>query len=108
MLQAAIGYLRVSTQEQGRSGLGLASQRFEIEQFAKRKGFSVNSWYQDVQTGAGSDALQFVRAWFLLFSLAYNFSSSVGLAFCDSVRRGTGKESFRVHSAAETDSDPTK
>ena len=56
-MQAAIGYLRVSTREQGRSGLGLAAQRFEIEEFAKREGFSVNSWYQDVQTGAGADAL---------------------------------------------------
>jgi DNA invertase Pin-like site-specific DNA recombinase len=56
-MQAAIGYLRVSTQEQGRSGLGLAAQRFEIEEFGKREGFSVKSWYQDVQTGAGADAL---------------------------------------------------
>lgn len=56
-MQAAIGYLRVSTQEQGRSGLGLAAQRFEIEAFGAREGFSVKSWYQDVQTGAGADAL---------------------------------------------------
>jgi DNA invertase Pin-like site-specific DNA recombinase len=56
-MQAAIGYLRVSTREQGRSGLGLAAQRFEIQAFGKREGFSVNSWYQDVQTGAGADAL---------------------------------------------------
>ena len=56
-MSAAIAYLRVSTQEQGRSGLGLAVQRTEIEAFAAREGFSVKSWYQDVQTGAGADAL---------------------------------------------------
>ena len=57
-MQAAIGYLRVSTREQGRSGLGLAAQRHEIEAFSMREGFSVKSWHQDVQTGAGADALQ--------------------------------------------------
>jgi DNA invertase Pin-like site-specific DNA recombinase len=56
-MQAAIGYLRVSTREQGRSGLGLAAQRHEIEGFALREGFAVRSWHQDVQTGAGADAL---------------------------------------------------
>jgi DNA invertase Pin-like site-specific DNA recombinase len=56
-MQAAIGYLRVSTQEQGRSGLGLAAQQFDIEAFGQREGFSVRSWHQDVQTGAGADAL---------------------------------------------------
>ena len=56
-MSAAIGYLRVSTQEQGRSGLGLAVQRKDIEAFAAREGFHINSWHQDVQTGAGADAL---------------------------------------------------
>jgi hypothetical protein len=56
-MQAAIGYLRVSTQEQGRSGLGLAAQRHEVEAFGAREGFSIKSWHQDVQTGAGADAL---------------------------------------------------
>jgi len=56
-MKDAVGYLRVSTQEQGRSGLSLAAQRFDIEHFGKREGFSITSWYQDIQTGAGKDAL---------------------------------------------------
>lgn len=56
-MKYAIGYLRVSTQEQGRSGLGLAAQRNDIERFAEREGFSLKSWHQDIQTGAGADAL---------------------------------------------------
>lgn len=53
----AVGYLRVSTREQGRSGLGLAAQRHDIEAFGAREGFEVKSWHQDIQTGAGADAL---------------------------------------------------
>src|ERR1700730_16497544 len=56
-MKDAIGYLRVSTREQGRSGLGLAAQRYDIEAFGAREGFKVKSWYQDIQTGAGKDAL---------------------------------------------------
>jgi DNA invertase Pin-like site-specific DNA recombinase len=56
-MKEAIGYLRVSTREQGRSGLGLAAQRHEIEDFGAKQGFFVKSWHQDIQTGAGKDAL---------------------------------------------------
>jgi len=56
-MSPAIGYLRVSTREQGRSGLGLAAQRSDIQTFGEREGLSVKSWYQDIQTGAGADAL---------------------------------------------------
>ncbi len=56
-MKDAIGYLRVSTREQGRSGLGLAAQRHDIEIFSAKEGFLVKSWHQDIQTGAGKDAL---------------------------------------------------
>jgi DNA invertase Pin-like site-specific DNA recombinase len=57
MSAQAIGYLRVSTSEQGRSGLGLQAQRAEVEAFAVREGLGIEAWHQDVQTGAGKDAL---------------------------------------------------
>jgi DNA invertase Pin-like site-specific DNA recombinase len=56
-MQQAIGYTRVSTAEQGRSGLGLAAQRQAIEDFAKAEGIALSAWHEDVQTGKGSDAL---------------------------------------------------
>jgi DNA invertase Pin-like site-specific DNA recombinase len=56
-MKDAIGYLRVSTSEQGRGGLGLAAQRFDIEAFGAREGFALRNWYQDIQTGAVKAAL---------------------------------------------------
>lgn len=56
-MAAAIGYLRVSGREQGNSGLGLAAQQHAISTFAQAKGWSIDAWHEDVQTGMGSDAL---------------------------------------------------
>ena len=47
----AIGYLRVSTAEQGKSGLGLEAQRAAIKVFAEREGMTVVSWFTEVQSG---------------------------------------------------------
>jgi DNA invertase Pin-like site-specific DNA recombinase len=58
MTQEAIGYLRVSTDKQGRSGLGLDAQRVAIREFAEREGFGPLRWFTDVETGAGVDALE--------------------------------------------------
>jgi DNA invertase Pin-like site-specific DNA recombinase len=56
-MQTAIGYLRVSTQEQGKSGLGLGAQRRAIETFGSNEDTPIIAWYQDIQTGGGADAL---------------------------------------------------
>lgn len=50
-MTAAIGYVRVSTAEQGKSGLGLEAQRTAIEAFAGCEGFIVNHWFTEVQSG---------------------------------------------------------
>jgi DNA invertase Pin-like site-specific DNA recombinase len=52
-----IAYYRVSTQKQGRSGLGLAAQRSAVATFAKVEGFAVIAEFTEIETGKGSDAL---------------------------------------------------
>lgn len=46
-----IGYVRVSTADQGSSGLGLAAQRAAIEAECKRRGWTLVRIEQDVQSG---------------------------------------------------------
>ncbi|MDQ0321145.1 DNA invertase Pin-like site-specific DNA recombinase [Pararhizobium capsulatum DSM 1112] len=56
-MKSAIAYVRVSTQAQGKSGLGLEAQRANIERFAEAEGLVVTDWFQEVETGKGFDAL---------------------------------------------------
>jgi len=56
-MKQAVAYLRVSTAKQGKSGLGLDAQREAIERFAASEGIEVVSWFTEVETGKGSDAL---------------------------------------------------
>jgi DNA invertase Pin-like site-specific DNA recombinase len=46
-----LAYLRVSTAEQGRSGLGVDAQRAAISQEAERRGWTVVEWIQDEASG---------------------------------------------------------
>jgi DNA invertase Pin-like site-specific DNA recombinase len=56
-MTTAIGYVRVSTTSQGRSGLGLEAQRAAIAQFAKSEGLELSEVFEEVETGSGADAL---------------------------------------------------
>lgn len=52
-----IAYIRVSTSQQGRSGLGIEAQRQTLRQFAQAEGFDVAREFVEVETGKGTDAL---------------------------------------------------
>jgi DNA invertase Pin-like site-specific DNA recombinase len=51
----AVAYYRVSTERQGRSGLGLEAQREAVERFAVAEGLEILQAFVEVETGAGSD-----------------------------------------------------
>src|SRR3954469_8035828 len=57
MSRPAVAYLRVSSEQQGRSGLGIDAQRQAVGRFAAEHGFAVVETYTEVETGKGSDAL---------------------------------------------------
>jgi len=52
-----IAYLRVSTDRQGKSGLGLEAQRTAVQAFAQANGYGIVAEYVEVETGKGSNAL---------------------------------------------------
>ena len=56
-MKPTIAYLRVSTNGQGKSGLGLEAQRQAIALFADAEGFAVTAEFIEVETGKGADAL---------------------------------------------------
>lgn len=56
-VKTAIAYLRVSTQAQGKSGLGIEAQRDAIARFAKAEGIEIVSTFEEHETGKGADAL---------------------------------------------------
>jgi DNA invertase Pin-like site-specific DNA recombinase len=58
MPKPIVAYLRVSTREQGRSGLGIEGQREAIARFAEAEGFEVAAEFTEIETGKGSNALE--------------------------------------------------
>ncbi|HYI85439.1 MAG TPA: recombinase family protein [Acetobacteraceae bacterium] len=56
-MRPIVAYYRVSTERQGRSGLGLHAQEERCAAFGAGNGFAVAEAFTEVETGKGSDAL---------------------------------------------------
>ena len=57
-----LAYYRVSTEKQGKSGLGLEGQRFAVEAFAKQTGAEILKAYTEIETGKRSDRPELAKA----------------------------------------------
>jgi DNA invertase Pin-like site-specific DNA recombinase len=56
-MTAAVAYYRVSTAQQGKSGLGVEAQRATVALFAESAGISIIGEFVEIETGKGADAL---------------------------------------------------
>ena len=56
--KSLIGYVRVSTSQQGRSGLGIDAQEEALERFAASEGCALVRVFVEIETGKGADALE--------------------------------------------------
>jgi DNA invertase Pin-like site-specific DNA recombinase len=56
-MRQVVTYLRVSTDRQGKSGLGMEAQREAVARFVAAEGLEVLAEFVEVETGKGCDAL---------------------------------------------------
>ena len=56
-MEPVIAYLRVSTQRQQRSGLGIEAQRAAIGHFVATEDLTIVAEYTESESGKGADAL---------------------------------------------------
>ena len=56
-MERVIAYLRVSTRQQRRSGLGIEAQRTTIQQFVASELLAISAEFVGFESGKGADAL---------------------------------------------------
>jgi len=57
-MRQIVSYVRVSTSQQGKSGLGIDAQREALARFASAEGLEIIGEFVEIETGKGSDALE--------------------------------------------------
>jgi DNA invertase Pin-like site-specific DNA recombinase len=62
-MERAIAYLRVSTRQQQRSGLGIDAQRATIQQFAGAESLTIAAEFVEFESGKGATPSTGARNW---------------------------------------------
>lgn len=83
----AVGYYRVSTSKQGRSGLGLEAQQAMVQEFCQREGLELVNEYTEVESGKGFDALMLRPKLNQAFETARKIEAVVVVAKLDRLSR---------------------
>jgi DNA invertase Pin-like site-specific DNA recombinase len=87
MLQPIVSYIRVSTAQQGKSGLGLDAQRAALARFAEVEGFTIAAEFVEVESGKGADALDRRPQLAAALAAARKHKCAVTVAKLDRLRR---------------------
>lgn len=62
MIKKAIAYFRVSTDRQGKSGLGLEAQHQAVHLFAQREGYQVTAEFTEIESGKKNNRPELLAA----------------------------------------------
>jgi DNA invertase Pin-like site-specific DNA recombinase len=92
MARQLIGYVRVSTSKQGKSGLGIEAQQDALKRFAEAEGFEIARVFVEVETGKGSDALERRPQLVAALAEARRKRCSVGVAKLDRPAYGRSRK----------------
>jgi DNA invertase Pin-like site-specific DNA recombinase len=87
MSENVISYCRVSTVRQGKSGLGLEAQRTTIKRFADAEGLNIARELVEIETGAGTDALDLRPQLRLALDMARRLKCPIVVAKLDRLSR---------------------
>lgn len=86
-MKPVVTYLRVSTERQGKSGLGLEAQREAIARFCEGQGMMIAAEHVEVETGKGSNALALRPVLRAALAQAKRLKASIVVAKLDRLSR---------------------
>src|SRR6202789_4509603 len=86
-MRPMISYLRVSTAQQGKSGLGIEAQRSAMSAFANANDFEIVGEFVEFESGKGSDALDRRPQLAAALAKAKRLGCPVGVAKLDRLSR---------------------